>query len=410
MIDRVEGQGILSVHIGPFLEYLRGNGYSECTLRKKRPVLVAFSEWCEERKSPGALSGLAESHLEAFMEVRSQSRCSGRVKLDRATLRGFYVYLRQSAGVPGPADAPISDIEACIAAFVDHLVRVRGLAQNSVLVYSSGVREFLTYQAEKVGSFEVFLPRTATDFLVERGIKKPPHNVRLAACAVRTFFRYLFLRGVTDTDLSSSIPPVCRWGRRHVPSFLTPDQIESVLAATDRSTESGCRDYAVLILLARLGLRAGEVVLLELDDLLWRTREIVVRGKGRTLSRLPLLADVGEAIACYLQRGRGQVTSRRVFVRLWAPRKGLTGPAAVAHIVRRALARVGIVPPSQCASHVFRHSLATTMIRHGASLTEISEVLRHRSLTSTAAYSQVPFEALRGIARPWPAGVPGGSK
>jgi integrase/recombinase XerD len=188
-----------------------------------------------------------------------------------------------------------------------------------------------------------------------------------------------------------------------VPAFLSPDEVERVLMATDRSTPSGRRDHAILLLLARLGLRAGEVVSLELDDIRWRAGEIVVRGKGRMVDHLPLLSDVGEALALYLREDRGVSASRRVFLRIWAPHIGLTGPAAVGHIVRRVLAQAEVGRSGRGAAHLFRHGLATKMIRHGASMAEIAEVLRHRSQTTTAIYAQVSFEALRAVARPWPA-------
>jgi integrase/recombinase XerD len=186
------------------------------------------------------------------------------------------------------------------------------------------------------------------------------------------------------------------------PSFLSGEQTEHVLAVTDRTTATGRRDYAVLLLLARLGLRAGEVVSLELDDLRWRSGEIVIHGKGRMVDHLPLLREVGEALAAYLRDDRGASSSRRVFLRTWAPRTGLTGPAAVGHIVRKALTCAGIRRSGRGAAHLFRHGLATQMIRRGASLAEIAEVLRHRSQNTTAIYSQVSFEALRTVAQPWP--------
>ena len=175
-----------------------------------------------------------------------------------------------------------------------------------------------------------------------------------------------------------------------------------MLAATDRSTLSGCRDYAILLLLARLGLRAGEIVSLELDDIRLRTAEIIVRSKGRTVDHLPLLSDIGEALSAYLHDGRCVRASRRVFLRMWAPRIGLAGPGAVGHIVRLALARAGVRRAGRGAAHLFRHGLATKMIRHGASMAEISQVLRHRSQTTTAIYAQVSLEALRTVALPWP--------
>jgi site-specific recombinase XerD len=204
-------------------------------------------------------------------------------------------------------------------------------------------------------------------------------------------------------DLSPSVPRVCKYRQSTPPAFLAPEEVTRTLAAIDRSVPRGRRDYAILLLLARLGLRAGEIVSLELDDVCWRTAEIVVRGKGRTVERLPLLQDIGEALAAYLRKDRGVSKSRRIFLRMWAPRIGLTGPAAVGHIVRLALARAGIRRSGRGAAHLFRHGLATRMIRHGASLPEIGEVLRHRSQMTTSGYTQVAFEALREVAQPWPA-------
>jgi site-specific recombinase XerD len=216
------------------------------------------------------------------------------------------------------------------------------------------------------------------------------------------------MSGRTSRDLSASVPTICKY--RHIvpPTFLRSEEVERILAKTDRSTSTGRRDYAILLLLARLGLRAGEIIALELDDILWRTGEIVVHGKGKIVDRLPLLSEIGDALVTYLRKDRGSSASRRVFLRRWAPRVGLTGPAAIGHIVRRALARADVHRSGRGAAHLFRHGLATKMIRRGASMAEIAELLRHRSQTSTAIYTQVSFEALRAVALPWP--TTGGAK
>lgn len=198
------------------------------------------------------------------------------------------------------------------------------------------------------------------------------------------------------------MPRVSKWRQSSVPKFLTPEQEEIVLASTDRSTPRGRRDYAILLLLARLGLRAGEIVALELADIHWRSAELVVHGKGQMVEHVPLLDDVGGALASYLHDDRVASESRKVFLRMLAPRVGLTGPASIGHIVRLAFARAGFRPACRGAAHLFRHGLATTMIRHGASMAEIAEVLRHRSQNTTAIYAKVSFETLRGVARAWP--------
>jgi integrase/recombinase XerD len=226
--------------------------------------------------------------------------------------------------------------------------------------------------------------------------------VRLLAAALRSFLRFCFLDGTIAADLSTAVTPVRRWRLAAVPRFLTAEDVERVIAAADRSTPRGCRSFAILLLLARLGLRASEIIALELDDIRWEAGEIVVHGKGRLRDRLPLLIDVGEALALYLRAARGPSRSRHVFLRRVAPRIGLTQPSDVSKIAREALQRAGLLPTGRVGAHIFRHSLATRMIRSGASLAEISQVLRHRSISTTQLYTKVEFEGLRGVALPWP--------
>ena len=299
---------------------------------------------------------------------------------------------------------PHEEVEPLVNRYLHYLRNERGLAKNSVLVYAPFVRGLLVDQVAKTGgvSVDAFDATSIRTFLLERIHGRSAEYARLLATALRSFFRFLFLCGDRPTDLSASIPTVCKPRRTAVPAFLSPEEIDRVIAAIDRSTLTGRRDHAVLLLLARLGLRAGEIVFLELDDIHWRIGEIVIRGKGGMVDRLPLLADIGEALALYIRQDRSVSESRRVFQRVYPPHVGLTGPAAIGHIVRQALARAGVRRSGRGAAHLFRHGLATQMIRRGASLTEISEVLRHRSLNTTAVYTQVSFEALRTVARSWP--------
>ena len=294
--------------------------------------------------------------------------------------------------------------------YICYLRKDRGLAENSVLVYAPLIRSLVADQIAKTGRVSVNALDTTTirSFLLEHIRGRSAEYARLLATALRSFFRFLYLCGGVPTDLSASVPTVCKPPRDVVAAFLLPEEVERVLAGIDRLTLTWRRDYAVQLLLARLGLRAGEIVLLELDDIHWRTGEIEIRGKGRVVEPLPLLTDIGEALARYLREDRRAGTCRRVFQRVYPPHVGLEGPAAIGHIVRAALARAGVRRRGRGAAHLFRHALATHMIRRGASLTEISEVLRHRSLNSTTVYAQVSFEALRTVAQPWP--VTGGDE
>ena len=305
---------------------------------------------------------------------------------------------------PGPTEVT-SPADALVGCYVAHLRMDRGLAENSIAVYVPCARAFLAHRVASPGqlALEALDAEAIRTFLVERVGGRSSESARLLSIGLRSFLRYLVLRGVIARDLSGAVPRVRTYQQAGVPVVLSPDEVERTLATTDRSTPRGRRDHAILLLLARLGLRASEVVALELGDLHWRTAEIVVRGKGPRRDHLPLLADVGEAVALYLREDRGSSPSRRVFLRLIPPRVGLSSPCAIDHIVRLAFKRAGIGPYRRRVAHLFRHSLATRMIRHGAAMAEIAEVLRHRSQTTTALYAKVSFDALRTVARHWPA-------
>jgi site-specific recombinase XerD len=229
-------------------------------------------------------------------------------------------------------------------------------------------------------------------------------RAKLLTTALRSFLRYARYRGQVKRDLASAVPTVANWSMSSVPRAIPADAVRRLLASINRRTAIGRRDYAILLLLARLGLRASEVVRLKLEDIDWNAGSISVQGKGDQRSILPLPADVGSAIATYLRRGRPRCSSRHVFLRSKAPIGGLRGPATIAYLVQRSLARTGIKAPTRGA-HQFRHALATNMLHHGASLAEIGDVLRHRSLETTKIYTKVDLNSLRALALPWPGGV-----
>jgi integrase/recombinase XerD len=401
---RLEGGtpgSLLDDHIEPFLKHLRAAGYAERTLRKKRTVAKAFALWARRKQIAG--NDLNDGHIAAFAS-RSPRNRKAHVKFELAAMRLFFEYLRGYAGLQRPAlQSDVSAAGALLQNYKDYLREDRGLTKNSLLVYVPFVRDFLAAQTTQTGgvspkSLDALIIR---NFILEHTLDRSSEYARLLCTALRSFFRFLLLCGQTSRDLSNAVPMFRKYRQSGPPAFLSPSEVEQVLAAKG-STLSGRRDHAILLLLARLGLRGGEVVALELDDIRWRAGEIVVRGKGRMVDHLPLLSDVGEALALYIREDRGVSASRRVFLRTWAPRIGLTGPAAVGHIVRRALAQAGVRRSGRGAAHLFRHGLATKMIRHGASMSEIAEVLRHRSQTTTTIYAQVSFEALRAVALPWP--------
>ena len=407
------GSGTSTGHAGPgdhverFLEQLRAEGYSQSSVQRRRWVVLAFLGWGRRHCIP--VDDLQESHAIAFV-ARSTRRGKDRAHLERSTARHFVRFLRGDAGKPGGwvkrRTGPVSVIEQ---RYVDHLRRERGLAERSISVYAPYVRTFVAWLAarRRQPPLSGVTAADIREFLLERTRGRSGEYSRLLTVAIRSLLRFLCVDGAVSADLSRAIPMM----RAHRPSALrrplAPAEVERILAGADLATRRGRRDRAILLLLARLGLRAGEVAALELGDINWRAAEILVRGKGRLHDRLPLPADVGAALALHLREDRAGAASRRVFLRLYAPRVGFAGPCAVSAIARLALARAGIQRPPRAAAHLLRHSLATRMIRAGASLEEIGEVLRHRSRATTESYAQVDFDALRSVARPWP--LAGGS-
>jgi integrase/recombinase XerD len=393
--------GPLDGAIASFLDQLHTAGYVKKSLRDKRTVVRTFTDWL--RRKHIAVDAIDESQIAAFL-TRTSGTLPRRLKYKRAALSGFLKYLRGVGMISARAPRAPSAGDDLITEYVKYLRHDRGLAPNSVLVYVPFIRDWLKDHIARTGgvSMDGFDAATVQSFLLDHTRNRSREYARLLATALRSFFRFLFLRGHRSTDLSRAVPTVCTCRNATVPAFLSPEDVDRVLAATDQSTAVGRRDYAILLLLARLGLRAGEVASLELNDIHWRTGELVIRGKGRVVEHLPLLADVGDGLAQYLRERRSASASRRVFLRSCPPYVGLAGPSAIGDIVCARLAHANVQRSGRGAAHLFRHGLATHMIRHGASLAEIAQVLRHRSQTTTTIYTHLSFEALRAVARPWP--------
>jgi site-specific recombinase XerD len=313
--------------------------------------------------------------------------------------------LHRQGVIPEPSVPTPTPADQLHDTFRRYLQQERALAPATLVAYLGFAGEFLT---ERFGAGPVDLSALCaadvTGFVQRRAATLRSKRVQLMTTALRAFLRFARYRGELPTDLAACVPAVANWSLSTVPRALPPDQVERVLAACDRQSAVGRRDHAILLLLARLGLRAGEVAALTLEDLDWQAGWITVRGKGGRAAHLPLPAEVGTALAAYVQQGRPRAASRRVFLRARAPVVGFQGPCAVGSVVKHALARAGIESPRKGA-HQFRHSLACQLLRQGASLAEIGELLRHRSPQTTALYAKVDVTALAPLALAWPGGA-----
>ncbi len=390
---------VFGAHLDEFCSFLLEGGYAVPTIRHKLWVLSDLARWMTNEHL--AVVDLDEQRVDEFLEVR---RRRGR------SCRGFGTtalqlieQLRCAGVVPAPESVrDESPSTVLLRSYEGYLRQERALAKSTISAYLPFARDLM---AERLNGgaarSDSLCAADIREFLLIRARRMAPRYAQFMGTALRSFLRFLFLRGETGSDLALAVPTVRQWRFSNVPRHLSEEDVERLLRACDCSSATGRRDHAILLLLARLGLRASEVLALELSDLNWRVGEIIVRGKGQVSDRLPLLPEVGEALVLYLQEDRPAGNSRRVFLCTRAPHRGFSHPSSISTIVARALDRAGLAPATRGA-HLLRHSLATGMIRRGASLAEIGQVLRHRSTNTTEIYAKLDFDALRDVAMPWP--------
>ena len=411
MIDRFYSPGVklahlrcgpLGLHIDGFASLLSDQGYATQTGRQKIRLVSDLSAWLGRR--PLGVKDLDEKQIGEFLKRQKKQGLFQRG--DRRTSAQLLHHLRQTGIIPRRcevvSDNPIDWITRDYAHFLCHQ---RGLCQVTIDTYLRIARRFLEARS---GAGKVCLGKLrvgdVTDFIVRGSSTFCPRVVQLTTTGLRSFLGFLTHEGKITVNLAASVPTVANWRLSELPQFLEPTQVEKLLNSCNQNTHLGRRDYAILLLLARLGLRAGEVVHLTLENINWAAGEVLIRGKSAREDRLPLLPEVGRALANYLKRDRTACSCRRVFIRMKAPRQGFFGSAAICDIIQRALDRAHLHPPHKGA-HLLRRSLATKMLRGGASLTQIGEVLRHQLAQTTEIYAKVDVAALRALAQPWPGGV-----
>lgn len=397
-IERLKG-GLFGPYLDSFVATRCQLGYARSTVREHLRLLDALGRWLGRNSL--ALVDLHEPIIHRFLEERR--RQGRRRRTDAPALQSFLEHLRDKEAIASPAPAvDASPLATLRQRYENYLRKERGLSPVTVTRYWPFIRRFLV---ERFGNASLCLrevvPHDISTFLLRRAGSGSPKVAQLMVTALRSFFRFLFRYAETDRDLAAAVPTVPHWRLAEVPKYLSPAEVEQVIQACQRDTSWARRDHAIILLLARLGLRASEVIALELDDVDWRAGVLTVRGKGGYHDRLPLPADVGGAMAIYLRHHRPPCTTRRLFIRTKAPHRGFAQPSSIGALVGRALTRAGLQPDFK-GSHILRHSLATGMLRAGASLGEIGELLRHRVPNTTEIYAKVDIQGLRSLAQPWP--------
>lgn len=393
----IRGQGPLVPLAEGFRAELVEAGHPRRSLKHYLLLMGQLNRWL-------LAEGLGVEDLSAatgqrFLDAR---RAAGQRRVPTlASLAPLFDFLWALGAMPPEAPVEPTAIELLLTGYRRHLVHDRGLAPTTVRRYLHFAHRFLADRASRTGSeigAEGLTSAEVNAYLLEAASRLVIESAKREAADLRALLRYLYLAGLLEVDLGVAMPPVAVWRGRSLPPTMKPADVDALIATCDRSTSSGLRDRVVLVLMARLGLRAGEVAALELDDLDWRAGEIIVRGKAQRRDRLPLPTEVGEALVEYLRDGRPPCVSRRVVLTLYAPFHPIR-PSSITNIVYRASRRAGL---PRVGAHRLRHALATEMLRQGGDLLEIAQVLRQSDLGTTAGYAKVDRTALRSVARPWP--------
>jgi site-specific recombinase XerD len=399
-IERLR-QGPLNEHLDAYATAVAAQGYGRHSIREQIVVIADFSRWLEQKRID--VQVLDSKVVDRFLRLR---RRQDRVRRgDPKALDRLLTMLRQ-IGVAKPEQTPVADNAQTriVAEFQRYLLQERGLSPLTLLNYVPVVEQFMAERFHnRPPNFALLRARQVTGFVMRHARQLSPVRAGLMVTALRSFLRYLRHHGAIATDLAGCVPTVPNWSLSTLPRFLPAATVERILECCDRTTSVGRRNHAILLLLARLGIRAGEVVGLSLDDIDWSTGRITIRGKGGKSAPLPLADDVGAALAAYLRHDRPRSASRSVFLRHRAPLVGFGNSSTISSLVRRALKHAG-VESAHTGAHVLRHSLATSLLRQGGSLDEIGELLRHQSPNTTAIYAKVDVTALHTLALPWPGG------
>ena len=391
--------GRLGAQVEGYRAWLVRRGYTPGTIRNMLKDIGRVGRWlCAEGLMAEELN---EQLLGGFLSARKGVR-TRRVPGPRA-LAPLLEFLRHSGVVPKAAPV-VTALGELMDEYRSWMVRERGLAPTTVLRYENTARRFLQEQCQEDG---VFVPVALTGadvnaFLLRECGRVSAGSAKGRVAELRAILRFLYLQGITELRLGSAVPPVGGWRLATLPpASVAAADVRVLLDSFDRSTLVGARDFAIATLVARLGLRSIEVARLELCDVDWRAGELVVRGKARRQDRMPLPAEVGEALAAYLSCGRNPADAVHVFLTCRAPR-GPIRADLVGDVIERACKRAGL---PKFGPHRLRHALAGEMLKQGAGLTAISQVLRHQDLATTALYAKVDFDSLRRVAQPWPGTV-----
>ena len=376
-------------------------GYAEITGRRHIRAAEHLIYWADLNAI--RVDEFQEEVLSRFDKHLIKCQCSGYGHYDRMNLvsgaRLFMGYLN-GAGVINAfgADQTAQD-PVLFTSFCEWMRLRRGTKESTLSTYSLSIRDLLKHVGDEPGRLDA---KSLRQFVLDTSRKKGLAATKNCTTALRMFLRFLIAEGKCAVNLADAVPVVAQWKLSSLPRYLQSEDVERVIASCDLGSPVGRRDRAILLLLARLGFRAGDIVQIQLGDIDWKGAWISVTGKSRRQTEFPLTQEVGQAIINYLQDGRPQADTTALFVGSRAPFRAFANHCAISVIVAKAMQRADVHCPSGGAAHVLRHSVATSMLREGISLQDIAVILGHRSITTTQIYAKVDHSTLQQITQPWP--------
>ena len=381
-----------------FCRELALRGYTPGSAAQQLRLVGRLSRWLADRQRD--VRGITPEQIEQFISARREE--GYRHWISPQALLPLLDYLCSIGALAAPPAAVLSPMEEILERYTEFMVSERALAEETIRHYLHTARIFLeTRENQGHLDLEKLNAKEIGQFILDKCSPSNVGSAKKIVVGLRSLLQFLYLECITAESLTGAVPGVSGWRGSSVPKGIDAQAVKRLLVSCDRRTTLGRRDFAVLMLLVRLGLRANEVATLELSDIDWRHGEIVIRGKGNRIDQLPLPVEVGDALTEYVCKGRPQTEHTVVFLRAVAPRCGLSA-SGIAEIVRAACMRTGL---PQIGAHRLRHTLASEMLRSGAGLGEIGQLLRHRNIDTTAIYAKVDTTALSKLARPWPGGV-----
>ncbi len=396
--------GHLRPLIEAFADHLSDLGHTRLTVSGYHDSARHFAEWL--RRCGIDVVAVDDQIITRFAHHRC--RCPGGRRCDRLSkkyvnrIRRFVRFLTTIGAVPMAEAKPPSPVNVLVADFQVWLRRHRGISERTISRHGLMIMRLMPALGDDPALYNAGLVRRV---ILDEAKSNTPVHIKTMTTALRGYLRFLAAQDACLPWLDQAIPTIPQWRLSALPRYLPATEVERLIAACDLTQLCGIRDRAILLLLARLGLRAGDILDMRLDDVAWAEGTLRVRGKGRQESRLPLPQDTGDALLDYLDRARPPIDDARIFLRSSAPYRPFTQSSAVSSVIRRALKRAGITNPPSMGANLLRHSAATTMLRQGMSLDAVGAVLRHRSADTTAHYAKVDIAMLRQVAQPWPEAV-----